>query len=195
VAVVLLFVGAGLDSTPEITAPTSEWTAHFEDSGNRVQVIVGSILLALSAFAFLGFFWALCERLSSTEDGRLRLSSLARSSGTVFAVLVATTASVSGAVALGTELADAPLPSAEVMIQIESVGGAMFVIGGGFAASLLVAASSVVMLRGGALPTWLGWFGVVVAILLLLSVFFFPLLTFFVWVVIVSVAQLVRPEA
>lgn len=72
-AIVLLFVAVSVATSPALDDPGSEWTAYFEDSGNRTQQIVSSSLLVLAAFAFLVFFWALCERLGNTEEGRLRL--------------------------------------------------------------------------------------------------------------------------
>ena len=194
VAVALVIVGVKLVNTPDVTDPASEWTAHFEDSGNRAQLVVASILVVLSAFAFLEFFWALSARLSSTEDGHLRLSNLALASGVAFTAMLASSGVSIGAVAGGHEFNDVPLPSPELMIQIENVGPAMLLLGGGFAASMFVAASSVEALRGGALPRWLGWLGVVIAIVLLFSFLFIPLLAFLVWVVIVSIVQLSTPE-
>ena len=59
---------------------------------------------------------------------------------------------------------------------------------------MFVGASSIVALRGGALPRWLGWLGVVIAITLLFSFLFLPLLVFLAWVVIVSVVQVTQPQ-
>ena len=194
VAIVLLIVAVSVSSPPALEDPGSEWTAYFEDSGNRTQQIVSTILLVLAAFAFLVFFWALSARLSNTEEGQLRLSNLALASGVVITVAVATAGALGGAVAGGHEFNDAPLPSPELMIQIENIAGAVIVLVGGYAASMFVGASSVAALRGGALPTWLGWLGVVIAIVLLFSFLFLPLLLFLVWVVIVSVVQVAQPQ-
>ncbi len=110
-------------------------------------------------------------------------------------IAVATAGALGGAVPGGHEFNDAPLPSPEIMIQIENIAGAILVLVGGYAASMFVGASSIAVLRGGALPTWLGWLGVVIAIVLLFSVFFLPLVLFLLWVLIVSVVQVVRPSA
>jgi hypothetical protein len=48
--------------TPDGDAPVSEWTEHFEDSGNRMQSVVGGYLMALAGLAFLWFLVALCRR-------------------------------------------------------------------------------------------------------------------------------------
>ena len=195
IAVVLLFVAvAVLRDQPAVDGPGSEWTAYFEDSGNRAQTIVSSILLVLASFAFLAFFWALSARLGSSEEGQLRFSNLALASGAVVTVALATAGALGGAVAFGHEFDDYPLPSPEIMLQIDNIGGAIVVLVGGYAASMFVGASSIAALRGGALPTWLGWLGVVIAIVLLFSFLFLPLVLFLLWVLIVSVVQVVQPQ-
>ncbi len=194
VAIVLVFVAVLMADSPALDDPGSEWTAYFEDSGNRARHIVSTILFVLASFGFLAFFWALCARLGSSEEGQLRFSNLALASGAVFTVAIATTGALGGAVPGGHEFNDAPLPSPEIMIQIENIAGAIIVLVGGYAASMFVGASSIAVLRGGALPAWIGWLGVVIAIVLLFSFLFIPLVLFLLWVLIVSVVQVVQPQ-
>ena len=53
-------------------------------------------------------------------------------------------------------------------------------------ASVLVLATSTAALRTGALPAWLGWAGLIVSVLMLFAIFFFPILAFLAWVLAVS---------
>ena len=68
--------------------------------------------------------------------------------------------------------------------------------------AVFFAAASVLVLRRGALPTWLGWFALVVAIGLVVTVPFGPGATMepphilgFLWIVSVSVVMIVRRAA
>ena len=57
---------------------------------------------------------------------------------------------------------------------------------------MVIAASLAFMWRG-VWPTWAGWLGVVVGILSLFSVVFFPQFLFLLWILIVSVLLFMRP--
>jgi hypothetical protein len=195
VAVAMIVVSIALIGTPDADAPGSEWTAFFEDSGNRSQMMISGLLMALSAPVFLVFFWAVSERMGSAELNGSRLSTLGLASGALFAVAVAIGGTLLGQVAGSFEFGDAPLPSPDLMIHLESLSIGVVIVGGGFFASLSVATTSIVALQSGALPGWLGWFGVVVAIVVLFSFMFIPMAAFLIWTVIVSIVQFSKTES
>jgi hypothetical protein len=73
----------------------------------------------------------------------------------------------------------------------ESAGFLLFV-SAAFAAILLVAAVSVAALRYGILPRWLGWAGIVVAVLLPSAFVFVGFLVLLAWVLAVGVMLAAR---
>jgi MFS family permease len=81
-------------------------------------------------------------------------------------------------------------------VESEPKGLSALAFGAGVAstmvASVLVAATSVLALRTAVLPRWLGWVGIVVALALLVAVFFIPVFLFWAWVLVVAVVLAVR---
>ena len=80
------------------------------------------------------------------------------------------------------------------MRVLPALGGLLLLVGGGFAGSLLMVAASAVILRTGVLPRWLGWVGIVGAIVLLFDLAYLNIFPLWVWVFIASVVMLRRRE-
>ena len=72
--------------------------------------------------------------------------------------------------------------------RLFEVAGFLLLASGAIAAILLVVAVSVAALRLGVLPRWLGWAGLVAAVLLPLAVGFIGFLVLWAWVLAVSAA-------
>lgn len=69
----------------------------------------------------------------------------------------------------------------------------MLLLGGGAAAALLLVSAGWAATRSGTLPTWLGWAGVVIGVLLFpLGVFFLPMALLVLWVLVTSIVLLRR---
>ena len=183
---VLFVIGAGLWETPETDSPASEWIAYYEDSDNRVMQIVSGYLLSLSAFALLVFIWDLLPRVAGSGDRGSRLPSLAMPSTVLVAGTLLVAAIGAAGLAGSVELGDAPLPSVEVMIQLEALTAGLLLVGGGLGASLLVAAISVAAQRERTLPMWLVWVGYAAAVILLASPLFIPFFALPLWTLIVG---------
>jgi hypothetical protein len=69
--------------------------------------------------------------------------------------------------------------------------GYLTLVSGVMLASILVLCASTAALRTGVLPAWLGWTGLVVAVIMLFAVFFIPILIFVAWVLVVSLLMVV----
>ncbi len=178
--VVSLFLleGAGNPAGP---ADGAEVAAFYRD--DRTLILAASTLHALGGFFFLWFVAA----LRSILDGGGSTSWLAT------AVVVGGTAG--GALMLGLmggqstgATTDAHLLTADTAIVFWRLAHGFFVAAE-IALALFLAALSLLALRGLALPRWLGWFGIVVALILLIPpigwaalLFLFPL-----WLIIASV--------
>lgn len=75
--------------------------------------------------------------------------------------------------------------------EVFSNAGYLTLVSGVMVASIVVLATSTAALRTGVLPAWLGWIGLVVAIIMLFAVFFVPILVFMAWVLVVSLIMTV----
>jgi hypothetical protein len=74
-----------------------------------------------------------------------------------------------------------------------SNAGYLTLVSGVMLASIVVLSASTAALRTGVLPAWLGWTGLVVAVVMLFAVFFIPILIFVAWVLVVSLVMVITP--
>lgn len=194
----VLFVVGFLISgdTPEYDAGNREWVEWFEDDANTNLQVVGMFLMVASAFALVCFLAVLTRRLRTTN--RPELVNVAIGAGLVLAALIVVAGiainQVSAAITFGGGGGDYPVPRADVLRQSEQLGFGTALLGAGWAAVLLVGATSLAARGTDLLPRWLVTAGYVVAVLLLVSVFFIPFALLPLWVLAVSIVMLRRPR-
>jgi hypothetical protein len=176
-------------TTPDYDRP-DEWIPYFQDSGNRTQQIIGGYLVILSALAFLVFATALYGRMRAAEGERSRLPMLTFGSGMVFVALLLAAATVFTSVAGSVSFGDAPVPSADIAIQIEQLGFGLLLLAAMPAAIIFVVSASLSALGTRMLPTWLAWAGIVVAVLLIFSPLFLPAVLLPLWALAVGIILL-----
>jgi hypothetical protein len=76
-------------------------------------------------------------------------------------------------------------------LSIEDIG--WITLGGaGVGAGLMIIASSLAALRSRAAPSWAGWVGVALGVIALATVAFFGIFAWMLWILVASVAMLVR---
>jgi hypothetical protein len=196
IAFVPLFVArfvAFLD-TPDGDAPVSEWTEHFEDSGNRMQSVGGGYLMALAGLAFLWFLVALCRRLREAEAPSVFLTGLTFGGGLLFVAMVFASGAAMASVAAGVEFGDTPAPDGEFARQLEGLGFGLLLLYGMFAAGICMVAASIVSLRRAVLPRWLAIAGIVAGLLVIpFGVIFLPLVLLALWVLAVAIVLIRTP--
>ncbi len=184
-----LLIGDTPDSTDK-----QAWVQFHTDSGNRLQQILGGYLGILSAFAFLWFGHALITRLSTGRDGGDVLTNLARSAATLFASLVILTMLLQVSLSAAIEIGDVAAPdTGDIGIQFEQLAFGTMLVAGCMSAALFIATATELARQGTLWPKWLIWAGFVAAALLLLGVFFFPIILIPLWVIAVSMFMLKRP--
>lgn len=190
----LLLVGGVLlmnTSTPADDDPDDEFVEFYGDSGNRVEQICAAYMLAGAGLAFLWFLNHLRQRLTMAA-GSDWLGGLMTGSGVVFVALLYAAATawviISGSMEFGSTEIEQIDPS--LMRILPQLGFGLLLIFGAISAAMCVAAASWAILRSGALPSWLGWLGVLVAIVLLFAVVFLPLIALPIWVLAASAALL-----
>lgn len=176
-------------SEPAFDAPAAEIEAFFMNR-NMQLALTGGFLSVLSTIAFIWFLGALWARLRRSEGEPGWLSLVAFASG------LAGMAAILGSG--GWELALLRLGDglqAETFRLLFDLGNFAFAAYWVALAGMLLAAG-VVILRDGALPRWLGWFGLAVALALLAvravwftasGAKFLPYALFWIWLIAVSI--------
>src|SRR5262245_1347539 len=144
--------------------------------------------------AFLFFLAGLCARLRRAEGGPGGWTAAALASGAAFVALQMAAICAWASISLTIENSDEFVLDPNTERVIETLGYALFFTGLTLSA-VLVAATSALALRTGVLPRWLGWVGVAVAVVMLVSFLFFPLFVLLAWVLVVSIVMLARPGA
>ena len=186
----LLFVIA-IVTTPDTGETNREIVAHYADDGNRTNDIVLTMLLAAASLAFIWFTGHLRAVLATASPGSA-LSSIAMVAGAASAALLAVAAATFGSISFTYGEADFVLDPNTARL-VGSIGYGIFVASM-WCAGLLVVATSLVALRTRVLPAWLGWLGIVVALLLVPAFMFFPVFALLAWVLVVSVVLLIRRD-
>ena len=190
---VLFVVGFLLVSdTPEGDESNLKWLRYYADSDNRRMIVIGAIVLALAAVAFLVFLGVLRERLRNAAPGAEWVGTTAFASGLLFVAMLAVatlgTASVSASVQFG----DNPVVrDADVLRTFESLGIGALVLFGAAAAGLLIITTSIAGGRAALLPRWLVVAGYIAGVIVLLGgLFFIPLVLFVLWMLVVGIVML-----
>jgi hypothetical protein len=197
IAFVVLFVAGFMTfgSTPDSDASIAKWEAYWRDSGHRTTAIIGGYLIALSVLAFVWFVVSFRQRLvDARPDDRLP-ATVALSSGLVFSALVLVAITIGISVPAAKELGNGALPSGELSRYVDGLGIAILLLPGLLSAALFVGSSSLAIRGTDVLPRWLVIAGYVVAVLLLLGVFFIPLLLLMLWVLTTSIVLLARSRS
>jgi hypothetical protein len=195
---VLFVVGFLLVSdTPEGDESNAQWLRYYADSDNRRMIVIGAIVLALAAVAFLVFLGVLRERLRNTGSGLEWVGTTAFASGLLFVAMLAVATLGTGSAAASVEFGDSPLVrDADVLRTFESLGFGALVLFGAASAGLLIVTSSVAASRGALLPRWLVVTGYVVGVIVILGgLFFIPLALFVLWMIAVGIVLLRSPGA
>jgi hypothetical protein len=195
VFVVLMLTGAFfVIDVPAPDASTQEIAGYLADSGNHTRNIVGAYLWVLGGLAFLGFVTGLRAVLRRAEGDPGTLSSLVFGAGVVFTAVWSVSAVALAAVAYSVGLADAPVSDPDLVRVLPQLGSLLLLLGGGFAGILLVLATSMLTFRTRALQRWVAWFGILVAIALVFDVIYMNILPLVAWVLIASIALLMRQD-
>ena len=187
-AYVVLFI-AGIVikdmDAPDFDAPPGEVINFYGDSGNRDQIALGWGLVILGVFCLLWFIAAVRDYMRHIDAEPL-LTNVATIGGTVYAALTLTGIGLEAGIETMSDdtFKDRVFP--ELIHAARDAGYVLHATGGVGAAALIVAVS-LAALQAGRVPAWAGWFGVVVGIAALGSIFFIPMILIALWLLIASV--------
>lgn len=169
---------------PDVDEPVQKIVDHYVD--DKDSVMAGAFLAGLAALALVFFGGYLRKVLRRAEGPDGMLSALALIGTTVMGVGIAIDATVSLALA---ETADDIAPAAVQALQA-FWDNDFIPIALGTEVLLLSAGLSIV--RHGALPKWLGWIAIVLAVAGVTPVGFVAFLGGGIWVAVVSVVLALR---
>ena len=191
--VVLFVIGVLLiyNGTPDSSSAPAKIIAYYSDGGHRSPMNIGWLVSGLGLFCFIWFLSALRQRVSRLETGDGFLSGLVTIGGAVYATL--TLAAIAVEVGIRT-MSDDTYHHTVYPGLIHAADDAAWVLhasGGAGLASMIVAAS-LAALRAAAVPRWAGWLGIVVGVLSLGLIIFFPWFLAAIWVLVVSIGMFVR---
>ena len=190
--VVLFVIGVLLiyNGTPDSSSAPGKVIAYYSDSGHRDRINIGWVLAGLGYFFFLWFLSALRQsiRRLEVEDGFL--TGLATMGGVVYATLSLAALAVETGIRT---MSDDTYHHQVYPGLIHAADDAAWVLhaSGGVGIGAMIIAASLAALRARAVPTWAGWLGIVVGILGLGLVIFFPWFLVAIWILVVSVGMFV----
>jgi hypothetical protein len=189
----VLFVGCfmlGLALISNTGDTASEVQGFYADSGNRAKEVTAFFFLVAAGIALMSFLGTLRAKLDRTEVTPGTLTGLVWGSGILATGLIISGAAVSTAPAM--LAGDQDFQLAANTAEALNWAGYLLLVAGIMTASIVVLATSMAALRTGAFPAWVGWTGLVVAVAMLFSVFYFPMIIFAAWMLIVSMLMVVQ---
>ena len=188
---------AGLLLTGGLPSDVSDQKAidYYADSGNRAEVIIGGYCLILSMLCILPFLVHVRARLAASPRSAA-FAPIVFVSGLLFAAM-----GMAGAIAFmwlpaGVTFGNAPAPQSADLARLgPQLGFGLLLVAGGLSAAVAFGAAAIGAIRGHHGSAWLGWAGLVVAILQIADVAFIPLFLLALWVLVASAVLIRRGPA
>jgi magnesium-transporting ATPase (P-type) len=185
--VALFMLGIALSDNSGDT--TAKLQSYYGDSGHRTREFVAFFLIVAAGLAFLSFLGTLRAAVMKAEAGPGTLSGLVFGPGIAFVGLFLAGNAISRAPAALADEKNFKLDGNTA--ELFNDAGYMLFVSGVMVAAIMVLSVSTSALRTGALPAWLGWVGLIVAVTMLFAIVFIPILIFLAWVLAVSLVMVV----
>jgi hypothetical protein len=154
-----------------------------------------ALSIAIGGLLLLVFTQLLRDRLQRPGTAEATLSRTMGSLGTLVATMCVVGAALFAAVPVGRFFEHSPAPDANTYRYLMAASASVLVIFVSVAAAALAATTAVLGLQAHTMPRWLGYAGVALAVLMLVSAFVMPLMVFGVWLVLTGTTLAFwRPE-
>jgi hypothetical protein len=191
--VVLFVVGVILvyGNSPSSGSAPAKIIAFYSDGSHRTRMNIGWLVAGLGVFCFIWFLSALRRVVANLEDGDGFLSGLVTIGGTVYASLTLAGLAVETGIRTMSDDTYHHTVYPGLIHAADDAGWVLHASGGAGLAAMIVAAS-LAALRASAVPRWAGWLGIVVGVLSLGLIIFFPWFVAAIWVLVVSVGMFAR---
>ena len=176
---------------PEDKDSDAQIVAYFTSHSHRVHGAVGFFVFLAGMLFLLAFFAALRDRLLTAEGQPGRLSALAFGAGIASLPLWAVSMILAnaGSFTVGETSSFHLDPNTYRLLSDTSYFAWVAAL---FVSSVVVWATSAVALRTRVLPRWYALAGIVVGIVQLFGLFFFPFLAWWLWIVVTAVLLVAR---
>ena len=190
VFVVLAVIGAVFIFDGPSDGSPAKMTAWYQSSGNRSHIHIGWVLTGLGLFALIWFVAALRERVRESEQAAPEegtfLSTVVLVGGTGYVALaMAGIAITAGIKTMSDDTYQHQVYSG--VIHAANDASYILVVTGGGAMAALIFATSIAVRRYAILPRWVAWFGFAAGVAAILSIAFFTMLFWLLWVAVASV--------
>jgi hypothetical protein len=186
VYVVLFVVGTILffGGAPSGDSAPAKFIQWYSSSSHRDRIHFGWILLGLSILFLLWFIGALRGAVSALDSEGI-LTGVVSLGGGIYAALALASVALSDGIRT---MSDDTYQHRVFPELIHAADDATWVMHATGAAALgvMIIAASLAFMWGAVWPKWAGWLGVVVGILALASIAFFPQFLFLLWILVVS---------
>jgi hypothetical protein len=182
IAYVILFIVGGIltfGGQPDTESAPPKIIAYYSDAGHRDKIVWGWVLILLGVFFFLWFLSALRELMRRIEPGGF-LTNVATIGGVVYAALTLAGSSVNTGIKTMSDDTFRHTVYPELIHAADDTGYVLHSAGGVGAGALIIAAS-LALARAGLVPRWAGPIGIVVGVLALGSIFYFPQFLIALW--------------
>jgi hypothetical protein len=186
---VLFIASIAASNPPADSATDQKWIANYTGNSNDARHLITGLLLVLAGLSLASFLTAVWRRIRDTDPSR-SWSPIPLVAAAASAACIAAGGVVMAAVAGGELFGKYPLPGADVLRLSNDLGFALVSVGGMSAAALAVGCLSVQGRTAGVIGRRTSVLGIVVAIVLLASVAFLPIVAVLIWTVVVAVQWL-----
>ena len=191
--VVLFVIGVIVmfDGEPGSDASPAKVIAYYSKSSHRDKIAIAWIIAGLGVFFFLWFLSSLRQAVRRLEGEDGFLTGLTTIGGAIYATL----AFAALAVNMGIRTMSDDTYHHQVypgIIHAADDAGWVIHASGGAGLGAMIIAASLAGLRAGAIPRWAGWLSVVVGIISLFLIVFFPWFVVAIWILIVSIGMFIR---
>jgi hypothetical protein len=197
VFVVLMVIGfAVAGSSPNPDASDAKIAAFLSDQSKYHDNIAGFFLVLAAMLFLVVFFASLRSRLVEAEGGLGRLGALAFGAGIASTVFLTVAIMLFTAPIIAAHDAAHTAGSAPLDPGIYRLGqdlGYMIWVASAVVGALAVWATSAVVLKTGILPRWFGWLGIVVGVVCLAAILFFPIFAYGLWIALAGILLALRP--
>jgi hypothetical protein len=185
IGTIVLFDGAaGGDDPP------AKVIAWYSDAGHRDRINLGWILIGLSLF-FLMWFIAALRRAVASVDGEGILTNIVGLGGGVYVALAFAAVALNDGIRTMSDDTYQHRVFPELIHAADDAGWVIHASGAAGLAAMIIAAS-LAFKWAGVWPNWAGWLGIVIGILSLAAIAFFPQFLFLAWILVVAVVMFRR---
>ncbi len=184
------FIIAG--SSPDSKASDTDIAAYLAKSSNQSNNEIAWIILLVAMLFLVAFFVTLRSRLVEAEGGIGRFGAMALGAGIASSVFLITAISIFVSPLLAADDAGKNLLDPG-LYRITQDLGYMLWVSSVVVGALAVWATAAAVFQTGVLPRWFGWFSVVVGIICLAAIFFFPIFVYWLWILVAGIVLFLRP--